>query len=135
MSAAVSLVKVLLAHSYLILCNPMDCSPPGSSVHGILQERMLEWVPMPSSRRGLPDPGIKLGSPALQADSLPLSHQGSSCMCIYMSKYIRVHICYTDTHIHIYMNGNPAKTFGQISRRQDLDKQMVFLRREHWLGM
>ena len=31
-------------------CNPMDCSPPGPSVHGILQARMLEWVTMPSSR-------------------------------------------------------------------------------------
>ena len=35
----------------------MDCSPPGSSVHGILQARILEWVAMPSSR-DLPDPGI-----------------------------------------------------------------------------
>ena len=33
-----------------ILCDPMDCSPPGSSVHGILQARILEWVAMPSSR-------------------------------------------------------------------------------------
>ena len=32
------------------LCDPMDCSPPGSSVHGILQARLLEWVAMPSSR-------------------------------------------------------------------------------------
>ena len=32
------------------LCDPMDCSPPGSSVHGILQTRMLERVAMPSSR-------------------------------------------------------------------------------------
>ena len=32
------------------LCNPMDCSPPGSSVHGVLQARTLEWVTMPSSR-------------------------------------------------------------------------------------
>ena len=32
------------------LCNPMDCSPPGSSVHGILQARILEWIAMPSSR-------------------------------------------------------------------------------------
>ena len=30
--------------SYLTLCDPMDCSPPGSSVHGILQARILEWV-------------------------------------------------------------------------------------------
>ena len=33
-----------------ILCDPMDCSPPGFSVHGILQTRILEWVAMPSSR-------------------------------------------------------------------------------------
>ena len=32
------------------LCDPMDCSPPGSSMHGILQARILEWVVMPSSR-------------------------------------------------------------------------------------
>ena len=32
------------------LCDPMDCSPPGSSVHGLLQARTLEWVAMPSSR-------------------------------------------------------------------------------------
>ena len=32
------------------LCNPMECSPPDSSVHGILQARILEWVTMPSSR-------------------------------------------------------------------------------------
>ena len=36
--------------SHLSLCNPMDCSPQGSSVHEILQARILEWVPMPSSR-------------------------------------------------------------------------------------
>ena len=34
----------------LTLCDPMDCSPPGSSVHGILQARTLEWVAMRSSR-------------------------------------------------------------------------------------
>ena len=48
----------------------MDCSPPGSPVHGILQAGILEWVALPSSR-DLPDPGIEpasLLSPALQAD-------------------------------------------------------------------
>ena len=39
-----------LLQSYLTLCNPMDCSLPGSSVHGILQARILECVAMPSSR-------------------------------------------------------------------------------------
>ena len=37
-------LKVLAAQSCLTLCNPMDCSPPGSSVYGILQARILEWV-------------------------------------------------------------------------------------------
>ena len=49
------------------LCDPMDHSPPGSSVHGILQARILEWVAMPSPG-DLPDPEIKpetLMSPAL----------------------------------------------------------------------
>ena len=32
------------------LCNPVDCSPPGSSVHGISQSRILEWIPIPFSR-------------------------------------------------------------------------------------
>ena len=42
--------KVLVAQSCLTLCDPMDCSPPGSSIHGICQARILEWVSMPSSR-------------------------------------------------------------------------------------
>ena len=46
----------------------MDCSPPGSAVYGILQERILEWIAI-SSLEDLPDPGIKPMSPALQADS------------------------------------------------------------------
>ena len=40
---------VLVAQSYLTLCDPMDYSPPGSSVHGILQARILERVAVPSS--------------------------------------------------------------------------------------
>ena len=46
----------------------MDFSLPGSSVHEILQARILEWLPFPSLG-DLPDPGIELRSPALQADS------------------------------------------------------------------
>ena len=42
--------KVKVTQSCPTLCDPMDCSPPGSSVHGILQARILEWVAMPSSR-------------------------------------------------------------------------------------
>ena len=65
-----SLMEVLVTQSCLTLCNPMDCSTPGSSVHGILQAGILEWVAVPSPGN-LPNPGIKPGSSTLQADSLP----------------------------------------------------------------
>ena len=41
---------VKVAQSCPIFCDPMDSSPPGSSVHGILQARILEWVAIPFSR-------------------------------------------------------------------------------------
>ena len=44
-------MKVLIAQSCLTLCDPMDCSPPGSPVHGILQARILERVAISLSRR------------------------------------------------------------------------------------
>ena len=44
------IVKVCIAQSCLTLCSPMDCSPPGSSVHGISQARILEWIAIPFSR-------------------------------------------------------------------------------------
>ena len=40
----------LVVKSYSTLCKPMDCSPPGSSVHKVSQARILEWVAVPSSR-------------------------------------------------------------------------------------
>ena len=43
-------ILCLVTQSCRTLCNPMDCSLPGSSDHGILQARILEWVAMPSSR-------------------------------------------------------------------------------------
>ena len=54
---------------------PMDCTLPGSSVHGILQARLLSGLPSPSPRNP-PDPGIEPKSPALQADSLPSESPG-----------------------------------------------------------
>ena len=58
--------------SYLTLCDPMDCSLSVFSVHGILQARILEWLPYPSPG-DLPNPGIEPRSPALQADSVPIA--------------------------------------------------------------
>ena len=66
-------VKVLVSQSCLTLCNPMNCSPPHSSVHGILQARILEWVAMPSSM-GSSQPRDQTRSPAL--DSVPTEPPG-----------------------------------------------------------
>ena len=61
------------------LCNPMDCSPPSSSVHRILQARILEWVAMPSSRSSWPGYRIHVCLYLLYCGWIlyPLSHLGS----------------------------------------------------------
>ena len=61
---------MLVRQSCLILCDPMECSLSGSSVHEILQARILEWVAIPFSRVS------SLGSPTLQANSLPFEPPG-----------------------------------------------------------
>ena len=63
-------VKLSVAQSCPILCDPMDCNLLGSSVCGILQARILAWVAVSFSRH-LPDPWNETRFPALQADSLP----------------------------------------------------------------
>ena len=60
---------VLVPKSCLTLCDPMDCSPPGSSVHGILQQEYWNRLPCPLPGDFL-HPGMEPGSPTLQADSL-----------------------------------------------------------------
>ena len=61
------------AQSCLTLCDPMDYSPPLSSVHGVLQARILVWVAMPSSRGS-----SRPRSPALQVGSLLSEPPGKS---------------------------------------------------------
>ena len=68
-------MKVKGTESCSTLCDPMDCSPPNSSIHGILQARMLEQV-TESSPGDLSDPGIEPRSRALQADALPTESPG-----------------------------------------------------------
>ena len=71
-------VHAKLLQSCLTLCNSMDCSPPGSSVHGILQARILEWVAMASSRgSSQPSNLFLLDLLHWQVGSLPLCHLGS----------------------------------------------------------
>ena len=63
-------------HSRVRLCDPMDCSPPGSSVHGIFQVRILEWVATPFSR-GSSWPRLNSGLLHCRWILYHLSHQGS----------------------------------------------------------
>ena len=72
----------LVTQSCLTLCNPMECSPPVSSVHGILQARILEWVAIPflgwedEIFPTSPNHGTEPRSPKLKADSSPSEPPG-----------------------------------------------------------
>ena len=68
-------VQMLVTQSCPTLCDPIDYRPPGSSVHGIRQARILEWVAI-SFSGGLPKSGIKHCFLTLQADSLPTEPPG-----------------------------------------------------------
>ena len=91
-------LKVLVAQSCPTLCNPMDCSPLCSSVHGILQARVLEWVAIPCSR-GSSWPRDWTRDSCIAEDALPsephgepsvpaqmilkrISTGGSVCVCV-----------------------------------------------------
>ena len=69
--------KVLIVQSCPTLCNLMDYSLPGSSVHEILQVRILGGLPF-STPGNVPDPGIEPGSHTLQVNSLPSERPGKS---------------------------------------------------------
>ena len=84
-------VLCLVAQSCLTLCDPMDCNPPGSSVHGVStgQNTAVGCHPPPGD---LPNPGIKPRSSPLQVDSL-------------QSEPPRKPVQHTHTHTHIYIFG------------------------------
>ena len=78
---AMKTVKVLVTQC-LTLYDPMDCSPPGSSVPGILPARILEWVAIPFSRRIFPAQGLNLGLPHCGQIPCCLNLQGSPQVAI-----------------------------------------------------
>ena len=78
---------VLVAQSCPTLCEPIDYRPPGSSVLGILQAKILEWVlAIPFSRGDLSNSEIEPGYPALWEDSLPSEPPGKPIKCLVHSK-------------------------------------------------
>ena len=69
-------VLCLVAQLCLTLCHPMNCSPPGFSVHGIFLTKLLEWVAMPSLQGIFPTQGLNPDLPHCKWILYPLSHQG-----------------------------------------------------------
>ena len=86
------LSELLAAQLRPILCDPMDCSPPGSSVHRILQARIFKWVAMPSSREA-PSKHTKL-----------TSCEESSCFFFFLIDLLNCFICSP-----IFRNSKKAK--------------------------
>ena len=78
---------MLIAQSCPTPCDPMDYSPPGSSVHVILQPRILEWVAIPFSRGSSWPWDWTWVSFVLQADSLPPEPPGKANSCLMHSKF------------------------------------------------
>ena len=76
-------MRAKLLQSYRTLCDPMDCSPPSSSVHEIFQARIVQWVAI-SFARGSSNPGIS----QWQVDSLPLAQARKPSMLIDNSGYL-----------------------------------------------
>ena len=86
-------VCVNLPQSCPTLDDPMDCSPSGSSVHRILQARILEWVATPSPG-DLPNSGIEHSSSSSQVDSLPTEFPGKPWYDVLRSVIPKVNYFY-----------------------------------------
>ena len=90
------------------ICNPMDCSPPDSSIHGILQARILEWIAMPSSRESSqPRDGTWVfKSPAWVDGFFTASATWEAYIYIYIGAiyiYIYIYILLYITYTHIFI--------------------------------
>ena len=80
-------VCVLDAESWPTLCKPMDCGPPGSSVHGILQERILEWVVICFSRGSSLTQGSNPGLLHCRQIIYHLTYQGTKSVFLVIKLY------------------------------------------------
>ena len=128
-------LSLCCAQSCLTLCDPMDCSLPASSVHGFSRQQYWSGLPCPPPGH-FPNPGMEPGSPALHADSLHLSHQGSPQLSLGRRKRQKInlkaillfrktntklsknHMCmHTHTHTHtMYFNTSFNKVLTKFEK-------------------
>ena len=111
-----ALYTCLVAQSCPSLCDPVDCSPPGSSIHGILQAGMLEWVVVPFSRRSSRPRDRTHVSCFLhwQVGSLPLAPPGKPQLCTHCPSIGSTkHTLLGSGHFRTFAHAAPAagKTF------------------------
>ena len=99
--------KVLVTQSSLTLCEPLDCGPSDSSVHGLSRQENWSGLSFPSPR-DLPNPGTEPGSPALQADSLSSEPQGKPMMSLYAYDIIIQKLEYIIYLRYYTIHKNPA---------------------------
>ena len=121
----------VLTHSAVTLCDPVDCSPPGSSVHGIFQARVLEWVAISYSRGSSQHILYLLHLLHWQAGSLPLSHLCFTHDRVYMSVlFFSLNVCPTLSFpccVHLFA------TPWTVAHQAALS--MEFSRQEYWSGL
>ena len=122
-----------VAQSCLTLCNPIDCSPPGVSVPGILQARILEWVVMPSTRGIFPTQGL---NPCLlrllqwQASSLPHESPGKPpepvCRTLFGNRLIEG-VAMTKARQHIKKQRHYLANKGPSSQSYGFSRSHVWM--------
>ena len=113
--------------SHLVMSDslwPIDYSPPGSSVHGIIPARILEQVAMPFSR-GSSWPEIEPRTPTLQTDSLPSEPPGKSYRKVHRAKEHSMNLIDTTKHICKYTH---TYTHTQMSERMKNQRNIVIIK-------
>ena len=113
-AAQSTVVRYCMCAQSCWLCNPADCSPPGSSVHGILQQEY--WSGLPCPPEDLPYPGIEPGSPTWQADSLPPEPLGK----------LRVWYCLAIKKRNLALCNNIDVPWGHYAKWSKSERQILY---------
>ena len=122
-------VKVLVAHLCPTLSNPVDCSLPGSSAHGIFQARILEWVASHSLLQQIfLTQGWNLGLPYGRQSLYHLSHQGNPIPCIQIeiSLTSESYVCFSTNNFSL-QPGPPSESLEALPSHSQSNSRVKYL--------